>query len=648
MPEAITVPISVKLHERVPGQLPIEKILKDNAWRRYFSALAEHYLSLLRHTAADVRQIAEFSIVTYLIDADVVRNLVESRPGHSKQTRDAVEFFETEHIQYAMPIGAFQEIVEWLQSFMPSAISWASLVSEPQHHLTAPMTLREMALAFGISLDGRGDDALADRLIAAVGTNRIVLERVLAVFTNKGFAGVVTDYDLEDVMQLHSIIGQMPRVYDDNRDTRLRRDYRDAVNLAIVCKAIRAKNHDAHTRNAGYVLVTQTRVLLDLVRQAQEDGDEDTILALSSLLGMRAPVLENLYPVMSPGRVYIVEDARARQGLNESTITSLDGEERVYEELLRVLSRRGDTRYGYASLRQDAAAVRTCLEHLAGTYQTEEFYRKLERRRAIEASLQYIESKQSTSTVLRPASEPEFEIQLNSFFRILQQVQLTVDQITPVSYSLTTIDEEDFGPNHVQDYVIRSTSPGEDVLRGEVFSATPAQEYQAYTTRWLTSCTEKRFFSALSTTLLSKSSITKFSDAAFRRISDPQEVWPEGILLFTTDGVFGRQCDVGRAIKGATLEQLLAAVRATDPVTRPDIRIDALRICTEFGDFQLDLGIQSIQREVFVVTHVDIAPQIVHLCQMTSLLTIFPVRLNEVLKQITSHFPQFQEAKTSR
>src|ERR1035441_5959987 len=109
----------VRLPARPAQQWNLDILEKDARKRRYFIHLAHHYSGLLHSTLTSLQQLLEIQNVVYLIDADVVSHWVEVRYRDSKLMREALGLFSMSTFEYALPFGAFLEIVAWLRNLSP-------------------------------------------------------------------------------------------------------------------------------------------------------------------------------------------------------------------------------------------------------------------------------------------------------------------------------------------------------------------------------------------------------------------------------------------------------------------------------------------------------------------------------------------------
>jgi hypothetical protein len=639
-----TYPATINLEERSAPALSVESVANEPKLRRYFSVLAAHYSTLLAGTTRDARLVSDLGNVTYLIDADVIRNIIEVRYRDGRLQREAARLFDSSSFQYALPLGAFQELIEWLRGLVPNRINWTE-ESAIGKSLDRKDTIRELALAFDISQETDHSGELIDRIFSVIGSYRSVIERLTDLLTRPNFRGVIADYDLGDVADLNRMLGLMQRPSLDVLESRVRRDYRDAINMAIICQASRSHLNDPSPTSASYVMITQTDALLHLVANLH-DLDRPSLQLLSRLFGFEGMLLEGLYPVVSARRAFIVEDIRRRYGLSKDAIAKLTVERRVYDDLSDALR---ETPNACENTERISGLLGDRLGHLAKVYYgSDSFYRTLEQDRAIEASLRYLEDKHRVEAVPGKRRLAKLRLETESFFRVLHRFRDLTNNLATTSYLLTQhIDET----ATFESLAIHSTHPVEAVADGEVYSdPSTGSPCRAYSFRWLTSCTERQFFSALSAIIRpskrvrsSKKRFTLHALSAHSVFEGSSE--REKILIFTNRGLFGSSFDdLPRQffLKHLSVDVLWRAVLEASGDDMKETSLDVIRVCTPFADFQLDLSPDaSGNREVFVISHINIGEQIAYLCECTSLFAIFPAKLNEILQQVTSRFPPY-------
>ncbi len=374
--------------------LTVDGVLEDSFWRQYFGALANHYSTLLHELSDDVPLVAELRPVVYLIDSDVIRTLVEERYEDSRLRREEVRLLESPLFRYAIPIGAFQELVEWLRSYLPNRLTW-----KEEYRLSTKLdraeSLRELGRAFALQVDDTSELDLIDRISSKIRTFRSVAERVIDFFDRPNFSGVVSDCELADVSSFHWAMGQTPPAETDGEGSPLRRDFREAVNLALVAKSRRANavRQNSNPLSPSYVLITQTRSILDFVRNVREL--EGKSLGTFSLLPI-SPIdlVGGLYPVFSPSRAFIVEDVRLRYDPTANSLGRLYRERRGYDALGKALrhAAQGERGVRHAAGLNLPDRLRSCLSHLIRVYSgSDSFYRPVEEDGGLEKSLRYIQ-----------------------------------------------------------------------------------------------------------------------------------------------------------------------------------------------------------------------------------------------------------------
>jgi len=664
MSSPVVVLAKVALPAEPKTTLQVTDVLSDPKERTYFGALAHHYSALLQDTESDVRLIAELDKVIYLVDADVVRNMVERRYRDNRLRREAANLFENPTFEYALPLGAFQEIIEWLRSFSPERIPFTE-PKAPRTGLNRSELIRELAHGCNVVWDESDDDEeIVRRVLNTIGENNAIVDRLLAFFSNPQFRGVISNYDLGEAARCYRVI----RSRADSGE-RVGQDFRDAVNLSIVLKSVRARRNKPRETSSElpcYVLITQTRALLNLV-DASRDDDECSS-EFSALHGITGPVTENIYPVLSPRRAFIVEEVRNRYGFDNRTFANIRSERHIYDEIGDILrSRQQEQNLSVSSNAEIVTKFERHLQHLVRVYYGQDaFFRQLERERATEESLRYLEARHRVKRGdVLPAAD--LEARSVSFFRALRQLHLLANDIAPTSYVLRESSDEEH-PD-LLDFQVHSEHPAELVLEGEVYL--DDGKARAYSFRWPTSCSERQFFDGLASVLEPGAAVPKRAKHSLRLrpLDGVGEEWLEGLIVSTSEGMFGtplRGVSLRWLWKALTIEAIQAAisrelkvgeVSTKDPrynaeddnsspshlrggetasETGPPLKISAIRITTTFAHFQFDvLPSDHDDRYVSVISHMDISEQVSHLCECTSLFAVFPIKLDHTLSQVT-------------
>ncbi len=661
---AVAYPAPIDLQEPKPPTVTPDSILTDPRLSRYFAALSDHYSSLMSEMERDANLLKYFGKVVYLIDADVLRNIVEVSYKDDLLRRETQKLFENPNFHYALPLGAFQELVEWLRGYVPDGLSlWdTDIPGSISGNLTGTGAVKSLAKAFGISIEGSTSLDLMEKVIATLEHEGLDIERLIELLTKPNCFGVVGDFDEGDVAALNLIIEELPRGsarterrspqrQTQEKALRTKKDHRDAVNLAIAFKSCRIRENrgTGAAKNIAptHVLVTQTHLLLDLVRRANERGD-DSVQKLSSLLNLPGPqVVDGMYPVLSPRRAFIVEEFRREHSFENHALRELKGLKRDYEDLGGALR---DAAHAVGTKKEAQAisgAIRRKLEHLKIIYAQDPFYRRLEQSRATEMSIQYLREKLKPGSVTAVETAATLELAAESFFRILRRSYALLEEKAVTTYSAKRELDDSCTFEAI---TVLSDRPTELLLEGEVYrrrSDSAEAAYQGYSFRWPTSCTERQFFAAID-------SIVRLTDQ--RRPSRKaiqlqcmmsfDDVREGGLLIFTNVGVYGSpfgKLPENLALKDISLELLRVGIASVFGENHEEVVLQAVRVCTQFGDFQLDLDSNEFGgREVFVISHYNIGRQIVHLCESTCLFTVLPVKLDTLLqKEVTAHFPLF-------
>jgi hypothetical protein len=660
-------PAPVELERRREGPDFIE-ILKEASERSQLRQEADFFSSVCGDIGADLRLIKEIDPVVYLVDFDVIRSLIDLKPQDPEEQRQALRIFENPNFQYALPVGAFSELLWWLRGFAPTYGNW--LPKLPVADGNRREALEQLAHAVNVWPDNPDERELI-REIAVAAARLTDITRVLITFLDrKNFHAVFSEYDESTRISLQEILAKLQR--RDPDQSRGMKDLRDSQSLAVVCR--RAELRDQITNGPSpnskkpesFVLLTQTAILLDLVRRLDSQQDRQSVLVLSRLF-KRPEVTRKSeerilypsgYPVMTPQRAFFVEELR-RDGVFPAQSRSMLEEMKVIFGRLAHVLEEPDTPFEQLPLvarEQKVALLQACVNELS-KYEENRFYRALFVDRLL--SGQKGESRIEESNTPRPGNRLVdrdaglvlAESTVEYFYRSMVALNKKINAIAPTTYEL----KQELHPSLTfKELTVASKQPEENVMQGELYLDYPGGQETAvaFSFRWRTIARERRFFACLQGIFAVASDYGTnplpqvFSVTPMTGDKVPP---PEGLLYFTSIGVFWAPLlesfiPLARGIRIS--DKLKHAIAVVAKVPLEEIEILAVRVQTVFGDFQLDLiedgeGI----REVFVITQHNIGEQIAYICESTSLLGVLPDRLNQVLQEITSQFPSYSSSK---
>lgn len=623
----------------------------------YFATLAHHYSMLFSLMERDVNLLNDAGKVTYLIDEDVIRNVVEARYDDPRLQVQAEKLLTSDNIRYTMPLGAFQELITWLSTLMPHGLT---IWSEGSVQLDdCVKNVRDLAIRCNVDPSGSTLEVTA-RIASVLEADKVRVERLLEVL--RRCEPVAADYDVEDVARIKNLIVRIPRLArrtdgkhkgkdKAKRNAELRRDKkdeRDAINLSIAFKRLRESKRSGHEKET-FVLITETDALKNLVEHVRHLGFE-FIQELADLLLLPAPeVTEGMCPVLNPERAFIVEEFRNANGFGDDAMEQLRNLQLAYKQLGNVLRGAAHTpnrkEKALVSSGDIEREIREKLDRLKMVYDNDTFYRRLEQSRATEVSIQYLKEKYKPGSVAPNQKSENLRLTIESLLKVVRHAYEEIEDVGVTSYRSECSTDESGAFDSVTVY---SEYPTEQVLEGEVYRASPhsiEKTDRAYSLRWPTSCTDRQFLAAIGD-IVRLSERNGSSDASTKLIpiSSFEPVRSGGIVLFTNGGAYGiafEDLPLGLRLGRLDLHGLLKVARSQGG---SKLVIEAIRVCAPFGDFQLDIsGNESGGREVFVISQYNIAPQIVHLCSLTSLLVILPLRLNALLSEsVTAKFPVYK------
>jgi hypothetical protein len=594
----------------------------------------------------------------YLIDEDVIRNIVEVRYGDERVQLQAENLLASKEVHYSIPLGAFQELLIWLSALVPGGLTIWSEGSVRVDDLVKD--LRHLARACNVDPAGSPLEVTA-KIASALEADKLRVARLVSLL--RRCHRVEADYDVEDMVRIKKIIAKIPRParrsdLEDRgkRGVQKKRDKvdeRDAINLAIVFKRLREGRQLRHDKET-FILLTETDALKNLVEHTRRMGF-DSMRELADLLCLPADeVTEGMCPVLTPESAFIVEEFRIFNGFGEDAFRQLRNVQYDYQELGDVL--RGAARNPHRKENALATSgdiqkkIREKLDRLKMVYDHDTFYRRLEQSRATEISIQYLREKYKPGSIPPKQQSENLKVAMESFLRVVRDAYQEIEEVAVTSY-LPERKSDDSGA--FDSVTVYSQHPTELVLEGEVYrqsSRSGEKTDRAYSFRWPTSCTDRQFLAAVGDIVrLPERSVSAPKPKELRPMSSFEPVLSGGIVLFTNVGAYGvafEDLPPGLSLGRVALEELLKAAREQGGA---NLVLEAVRVCAPFADFQLDIGGNEFGgREVFVISRYNIGPQIVHLCSFTSLLVILPLRLNDALQQaVTARFPVYQNASAA-
>jgi hypothetical protein len=647
-----------------------EQVLARPSVRRRFRADSDHFSRTYENIEGDARLLQELDPVIYLVDNDVVRNLVDLDSVNSEERRQIATVFENPNFQYALPIGAFTELMWWFGGNVPS--EQGSIALPQIRDGDRKEALKRLAHAVGLLPEETDEGHLAREIAATVASFNNITSALLTFLDRSNFLGVFSDFDEATLTALREILAKQER--RDRDKMRDMKDLHDAENLAVVCKRAELRSREsaetasAEERIPSFVLLTQTLIVQHLPDSLLNVAAHADSRTLSRLLGKpsepesnRHPLLfPPAYPVLAPQRAHYVEELRRARGLTDESLGWVDHIAATYRRLAKIFQ---EPQVGFYHLPRDRQAqnVQQLIEVLdeLGKYPIESLFNLIEKERLLSQAAEAhhegtaaVDRATEIEVVSAGTAEQDVFFETESLFRKLIRINDIFERNSPTVYELQYAVDASESFSRV---TIASHHPEEIVMRGEVYldeAVNPAP--LAYSFRWQTIASERHFFAALQTIFALKSDVGKKSLPAhlvLEPVNGSESDPAESLVFFTNAGPFHTAlADTFIPLaRGARItDRVKTAIGTMIDVAADKIELQAIRVHTPFGDFQLDLvNDDTGVREVFVISHVNLAGQIVKLCQSTSLLGVLPRRLTETLQPVTTQFPEYLPAERS-
>jgi hypothetical protein len=662
-------PVELEVIERGPD---FGEVLADAVKRADIRQEAEHFASLCSTILADLRLIRELDPVIYLIDFDVIRNLIDSKPLDRENQRQALRMFENADFQYAIPIGAFTELLVWLRSFAPTYVK--APPPGPVASGNRKDALRQLALAVSVWPDNPNESELIREIAVAAASLTDITKVLLSCLERKNFRAVFCDYDEESRSTWQEILEDSQR-HEAGRPRDIR-DYRDSQNLAVLSQGANARQRGGRQGKAesqppeSFVLLTQTSILLDLVHKLEREQQWKMAQLLAKLFGRSESAHDESrvlypsgFPVMTSQRASFVEELREGRAFARQSRSMVESMKRIFEKLSSILEVSDESYPTAANVKIDQ--LRSCISEL-NDFEGSRFYRTLfvdrllsqdrsdtgERQPPRLGSQNRIES--SAAGLMLAETTVEF------FYRSLTALNQRLKLIAPTRYQLV---QKLHPTGSFSELTVLSTDPNELVMKGECYidRIEESDVSVAYSFRWQTTAQERRFFAALQAIFAIVDAGGQAAlppDLTLRQITGEEDQPQEGMLYFTNAGVFWGPLQevflgLSRGIRALekvkrTIARMLQRSDEEQSKASPveaELKLHAVRVQTAFGDFQIDLAEDdSGAREVFVITTYNIGEQIAFLCEATSMLGVITERLNETLQVVTASFPRYEQA----
>lgn len=623
----------------------------------------------MRSASRDCTRIQAFdSSLAYLIDFDVLLQYLQAATSDAYDTV-AIDFiFNSSNRNYALPIGAFQELIDWLTKLgaLAESLGEASGSTDVKKIL--------VLLQDELSFTGRGDRSLgAEPSIRRSLTNfressTLAFERLAGFLTSPRFLGLVDDYSLEDEALLFQALTGSRR---GDEGTRTRRDQRDARNLACSLMSIRnylTASGGENTQGCPFFLVTRTRAVLNMVHQIEDHLDENRKLVskLAAAVGMEPNCgknrLERRYPVLTPARATVIE----KLGAFEDAEISSDKARLYREDFSKLADQLENYNATLSRARRLDTSLSSAVMHFIELHKGRilgELAKIIDRMWGTGNPLNVLERFRATSIstdsnrrMLWGSQVSDIKDVSSQFLRLLSRVSYLMSDMKGYEYSFSV--EQDSEAKNLRWFRVSQGRFGE-IMDGEEYShpdGTPAY----FVLRWRTACTPRRFFDGLAAAMPSSDRMDALGSDRFELLRPDEETltYSNAVLVCSDRGTFaqplGLNLPADQPGSAATKHWTVGlAVRLSQQLLPASehksggIEIRQFRANTPAGDFLLDVAppIDDENLHCTVISEFNVAKTILPLAHLTALEGVFHEKLGSQLHTFLAHFPDPEGSK---
>ena len=542
--------------------------------------------------------------VSYLIDFDVLRSYLEERWGDHLSTIAIMHLFEESGRRFYFPPGTYLELLDWLR---PSSEQVAK--AEPAYDGSQSLAWN-VATALGVDVDAPESSMdLAEEIVLVIDKPLSQIERLITILESRRFNGIHSEYDSDDLEILTGLIALTPRKGFVDRPRNLV-DRRDAMNLAVACRANRQLTSDSNL-----LLISLTDNIINLPTYL----DPESTRLLSAVLKEPGHMVKSRLPAVSPQRVHILEllgyfsnrmNARLVARFLRRAFFGMNDWLENYADSKTKLGFKRATTAGHMQV----ARLR---DHLR---QIEEVFKRSDGRLyLVEASLateEYVQRvKQLVSWPYLETTTPE----LGSPSRALdlgKELVEAFESIEGFGYRITAEDAIAPGFRPIGIYQEPAFGPAIPLMTGEHYGDLALQgdlKTGYFCLRWPVYCHVSRFMSALWRALRPRVRVSEESTASpftLGPVTMTSPLWSEGIVVYSNTGYWGSNLlGFGPEIlaNAKVLGKALMDVGAADGVDR--FYIFHIRINTWFGDFLFDVTPHDNRRtrRCTVISHYNIS-----------------------------------------
>jgi hypothetical protein len=617
-----------------------------------------------------------YNSIIYILDFDVLRRYLEAEDSEPPEDFAVAHLFRSSAQPYALPTGACIEFLNWLTRDVMNSrgIGFLGNLSREQFVVRCAQILRIQ------NVESMEMDEALDEICNQIAKKQRVVKRLIEFLDNPRFKGTVSAADDGDKQIIQSILSEIPRK-NLQRDRERVVDERDALNLSIAIKSVRVaietRKREPDADVTVYVLVSQTRAIFDFARNLQEMGPDkpDFVREIEEWLGSVPSRGKKILPLIRPRNAFHVE----RLGLYEnpqkarhriinlrdkfnSATKHLMASQNLITYAAQQQGERGLYDYVISQIEDHGEVVGEDLRSIATRlFIQEPRLRMLEQERAQSISVEY--SRNQGEPALQDR-ESRLRQESVKFMHMLSQLLLSLEKVDAVSYDWN-IDPghpcRPFDEIRILQRISGAAAKGQEIITGEVYYGSGTEKNQSlyYVMRWPIVCLEDSFIESL------RRIVVPMYPMEFKRdVDDPDESWTpmtveseywnEGVVVYTSQGVFGGSLAPFLAndqgwyhLRYRQLYQKFKSTRVSAGKGGEGLDSEApftllqYRVNTGFGDFLFDIepAEGDLVRYLTAVSRYNISECILAMFDYTATQAVVSPKLGRLLTSELSVFP---------
>jgi hypothetical protein len=569
-------------------QLSPTQILEDDQSLKLLLAATTRRTRSLSESLQFFHRINRRSRLRLLLDADVVRKYMSIEDANEFEGIYIRYFFEHSSLPYALPIGAFQEILRHLGAVFTAGAGGVLSMNAILDIANKSGPLEALSALLNIDEDVMRDPVSFHHLSVNIEKRMLNLARLVFILTNPRFEKkLYAEYDHHLVTQLGSVLEEQARyMYRDGRllpaPDRDLRDKADAINMAICygrSQSLKASSGRDVT-DEQLVLLTTTRAVLN-----SADAYDSKILFVTSPRQIAIPDHLGINSNWSGGYNRARALRNKLRDLEDIILDQLDPSDVAANQVFRAHGNRAIDQI----LHDFRISISTLSEH--GLHSIETSQKAI---LAVEHAHRRQVQRDSDHNRAGLAAEAL------SYVKILDRVVSELKQIEGVFYE-TTENPVDSGL-HYQEHITRIAADhtvGDTITTRLYYTAT--RKPYLCTCQWDIDCDDIRFLRALDASLPLVQVFTVGESIASHPplefpVIESSESWRRGAVITTSIGSFGITRDhilsKGSWSEALSLSALQGFLRNITPNTAGNKfvpEIQEIRINTDVLDIVFDV-----------------------------------------------------------